>query len=229
MSYPMLPLTPTWGNTESFETDIAKSQYGSAGVELRSLYSINSIKGSWEINVSVRNFQEIDDFLRSRRGSPFRLSLDGGVTDDGKSYVCTEWQIQQVGVGVGSFTATINQVRRFPSPMGLLFRIICNGAYSSDRGRMLEFLPPSYDQFFTFLIVATAGSRAIEVNKWNNNLSTFNNRVWMADIISNTYFTFAPNAQTKYFSFNRYNSTQGYKAILYFTINNNIVLLDRYS
>jgi hypothetical protein len=226
MTYPILPLTPTWGNTESFETDIAKSQYGSAGVELRSLYSINSINGSWEINVSVRNFQEIDDFLRSRRGSPFRLSLDGGVTDDGKSYVCTDWQIQQVGVGVGNFSATINQVRRFVQP---LFQIICNGSYSADRGRILEFLPSSYDQFFTFLVVATAGSRAIEVNKWSNNLSTFNNRVWMADIISNTYFTFAPSAQTKYFSFNRYNSMQGYKAILYLSISNNTILLDRYS
>jgi hypothetical protein len=229
MTYPILPLTPTWGNTESLETDIAKSQYGSAGVELRSLYSINSIKGSWDINVNIRNFKEVDDFLRSRRGSPFRLSLDGGITDDGKFYICTDWQIQQLGVGVGSFSATINQVRRFPSPSQPLFRIICNGIYSSDRGRMLEFLPPSFDQFFTMQIVANVGTGVVEVHKWLNNLSTFNNRIWMADMTSGNYFTFAPTAQAKYFSFNRYSSTQSYKAILYFTINNNIILLDRYS
>ena len=229
MTYPILPLTPTWGNTEASETDIAKSQYGSAGVELRALYSINSIKGSWEINVNIRNFQEVDDFLRSRRGSPFRLSLDGGVTDDGKSYVCTEWQISQVGVGVGSFNATINQVRRLPSPSLPLFQIICNGAYASDRGRMLEFLPPSFDQFFTMQIVATVGTGIIQVHKWNNNLSTFNNRIWIADIASGNYFTFAPTAQIRYFSFNRRDPTQNYKRILYFTINNNIILLDRYS
>jgi phage-related protein len=226
MTYPILPLTPTWGNTESFQADIAKSQYGNAGVELRSLYSINSINGGWEINVSVRNFQELDDFLRSRRGSPFRLSLDGGITDDGKCYICTDWQIQQVGMGVGSFSATINQVRRFVSP---LFQIICNGDYSSDRGRILEFLPPSFDQFFTMQIVATTGNGVVEVHKWVNDLSTFTNRIWMVDMTSGGYFTFAPTAIARHFSFNRYNSTPSYKAILYLSITNNIILLDRYS
>lgn len=230
MTYPILPLTPTWGNTESFQTDIAKSQYGGeAGVELRSLYSINSINGSWDINVNIRNFKEVDDFLRSRRSSPFRLSLDGGVTDDGKCYICTDWQISQVGVGLANFSATINQVRRFPFPEGPPFQVTCNGVYSSERGRMLQFLPPAFDQFSTFTIIATAGTGTIQVHKWNNNLSTFANRVWMADIASGNYFTFAPTALTKYFSFNRYNPAQGYKAIMYFTVNGNTILLDRFS
>jgi hypothetical protein len=233
MTYPILPLTPTWGNTESFQTDIAKSQYGSAGVELRSLYSINSINGSWEISVSVRNFQELDDFLRSRRGSPFRLSLDGGVTDNGKCYICTDWQIQQVGVGVGSFSATISQVRRLPSPQVPLFQIICNGDYSADRGRILEFLPPSYDQFFTlFLTTAPShtGTGTIQVHKWTSDLSTFNNRIWIADIDKGNYFTFAPRANVKYFSFNQEDPIYGYsKSLLYFTVNNNTILFDRFS
>ena len=35
-----------------------------------------------------------------------------------------------------------------------------------------------------------------------NNLSTFNNRAWMMDIDKGSFFTFAPTAQTKCFSFN---------------------------
>ncbi len=226
MTYPILPLTPAWGSTESFQTDIAKSKYGEAGIELRSLYSINPISGSWDINVNIRNFQEVDNFLKLRRGSPFRLSLDGGITDDGKFYTCTEWQIQQLGVGIGNFSATVNQVRRFVQP---LFQIICNGIYPSNRGRMLEFLPPAFEQFFTMQIVATTGFGVVEVHKWMNNLSTFTNRIWMADITSGSHFTFAPTAQIRYFSFNRRHPDRNERVILYFTVNNNIILLDRFS
>jgi phage-related protein len=110
-AYPIIPLTPTWGNTENQQADVAKTKYGDAGIEQRDYIGINPLSTSWDINVNVRNFLEIDAFLRTRNGKPFRLSLDG-VNDDGKFYICTEWQMQQPGVGVGNFTAKFSQVRR---------------------------------------------------------------------------------------------------------------------
>ena len=112
MNYPILPLTPTWGNTENEQVDIAKTKYGDAGVEQRDFKGINPISTSWDLNVNIINFQEVDEFLKARRGRPFRLSLDGGLTDDGKLYYCTQWQIQQPGVGIASFNAKLNQTRR---------------------------------------------------------------------------------------------------------------------
>ncbi|MBW4478650.1 MAG: phage tail protein [Tolypothrix brevis GSE-NOS-MK-07-07A] len=141
MSYPILPLTPTWGNPEQEQADVAKTKYGKAGVEQRDFIGINPLSTSWDISVNIRNFQEVDDFLLSRRGQPFRLSLDGGITDDGKFYICTEWQIQQLGIGAGSFNAKINQVRRLqPLPFagegspGVAYRIMYKFEITGDGG-----------------------------------------------------------------------------------------------
>ncbi|MFM6916566.1 MAG: hypothetical protein ACKPKT_03165 [Dolichospermum sp.] len=51
--------------------------------------------------------------LWSRRNLPFRLSLDGGLTDDGKLYICRDWTIQQQGVTVAAFSGKFEQIRRF--------------------------------------------------------------------------------------------------------------------
>ena len=111
MTYPIIPLTPTWSNPETETADIAKTKYGENGVESRTTKGINPISNAWDISVNIINFAEVDEFLR--RGEPFRLSLDGGVTTDGKLYICKEWTIQQQGVTVAAFSGKLEQVRRF--------------------------------------------------------------------------------------------------------------------
>ncbi|MFM6607518.1 MAG: hypothetical protein ACKPJO_06785 [Dolichospermum sp.] len=111
--YPIIPLTPTWTNPETETADIAKTKYGEVSVEKRTTKGINVISSAWDINVNIVNFAEVDEFLRNRRGSPFRLSLDGGLTDDGKLYICRDWTIQQQGVTVAAFSGKFEQIRRF--------------------------------------------------------------------------------------------------------------------
>jgi phage-related protein len=151
--------------------DIAKTKYGEAGVEQRDFIGINPISTNWDINVNIRNFQEVDDFLRSRRGQPFRLSLDGGVSDDGKFYICTEWQIQQLGVSAGNFSAKITQVRRFiyipepePDIINPVFLLSGNGANNANNFRDFygRALNPSGNSIYS-----TAQS------KWNNSALYF--------------------------------------------------------
>jgi phage-related protein len=113
MTYPIIPLTPTWGNPETETADIAKTKYGEVGVEKRTTKGINTISSAWDISVNIYNFAEVDTFLRTRRGLPFRLSLDGGATDDGKLYICKEWSIQQQGDLTAAFSGKFEQVRRF--------------------------------------------------------------------------------------------------------------------
>ncbi|MFM6254387.1 MAG: hypothetical protein ACKPEQ_35480 [Dolichospermum sp.] len=111
--YPIIPLIPTWTNPETETADIAKTKYGEVSVEKRTTKGINVISSAWDINVNIVNFAEVDEFLRNRRGSPFRLSLDGGLTDDGKLYICKDWTIQQQGVTVAAFSGKFEQIRRF--------------------------------------------------------------------------------------------------------------------
>lgn len=113
MVYPIIPLTPTWNNPEDEVADIASTKYGEAGVERRTTKGINPVTSSWDISVNITNFAEVDEFLKSRRGSLFRLSLDGGVTTDGKLYICREWTIQQQGTEMAAFSGKFEQVRRF--------------------------------------------------------------------------------------------------------------------
>ena len=113
MIYPIIPLTPTWSNPETETADIAKTKYSEVGVEQRTTKGINTISSACDINVNIINFAEVDEFLRTRRGSPFRLSLDGGLTTDGKLYICKDWTIQQQGVTVAAFSGKFEQVRRF--------------------------------------------------------------------------------------------------------------------
>ena len=119
--YPIIPLTPTWGNTEQEQADVAKTKYGEAGIEQRDFIGINPITTSWDINVNILNFQEVDDFLKTRRGRPFRLSLDGGVADDGKIYICKEWNIQQQGDRTAAFSGKFEQVRRYLDEYFLIY------------------------------------------------------------------------------------------------------------
>lgn len=113
MTYPIIPITPTWGNPENELADIVKTKYGDAGAERRAAKGINPVSSTFDISVVIVNFAEVNNFLETRRGAPFRLSLDGGITDNRKLYICREWNIVQQGTTAAAFTGKFEQVRRF--------------------------------------------------------------------------------------------------------------------
>ncbi|MBO3459946.1 phage tail protein [Aetokthonos hydrillicola Thurmond2011] len=217
--YPILPLIPTWGNTENEASWVAKTKYGEAGAEQRDFVGINPLTTSWDINVNIYNFQEVDDFLKTRCGQPFRVSLDGGVTDDGKLYICTEWQIQQLGIGAGNFSARITQVRRFT----IFFRIACNA-------KVLEFLPITFNNSYKFFVnygVGYTGQGIIQVHKWpgfNNylNFGSFDERVWIKNINVGGFFEYTPTSVGRYLSFSQRRSDWDTPS---FNLSSNIITL----
>ena len=108
MAYPIIPLIQTWDNPLSQTADIASTKYGTSGVEHRKLKGINPLSNSIDINVNIRNFIEVDNFLAARRNLPFRLS-----DTDNTLYICSEHNIRITGNNVANFTGTFEQVRRF--------------------------------------------------------------------------------------------------------------------
>jgi len=113
MTYPIIPLTPTWENSAEEKADIASTRYGDGGVEARTTKGINPITTTWDIQVTITNFADVDAFLKAQEGTPFQLSLDGGVTTDGNLYICQEYQIEQLGLTAATFNGKFQQVRRF--------------------------------------------------------------------------------------------------------------------
>ena len=63
MAYPIIPLIQTWDNPLSQAADIASTKYGKSGVEQRKLKGINPLSNSIDVNVNIRNFIEVDNFL----------------------------------------------------------------------------------------------------------------------------------------------------------------------
>jgi hypothetical protein len=111
--YPLLPTTPNFDDSWNTVNHTSKSTYGDGGVVARQRKSpINRSATSIGIGVNVLDQPAVDAFLSSRSGKPFRLSLDGGTTDDGKLYRAMSWDWGLLGVGVASFSAEIMQARR---------------------------------------------------------------------------------------------------------------------
>ena len=111
--YPLLPVTPNFEDSWNTISHTAKSVYGDGGVVARQRKSpINRSATSIGISVNVLDRAVVDAFLSSRSGKPFRLSLDGGITDDGKLYRAMSWDWELLGVGVAAFSAEIKQARR---------------------------------------------------------------------------------------------------------------------
>ncbi|MBN3993821.1 MAG: phage tail protein [Nostoc sp. NMS2] len=229
MPTPILELAPTWSATKRVTVPVSRTKLGDGYEQIVAEGTTGAIE-EWDVQspslltaVAQDKLSQLETFSGV---TAFYWSPDNSVYIPRKTYTCEGWKVIRLGNNYQQITATFKQ--QLPSPS---FQVICNGIYT-DKGRILEFLPESYGSFFTFWLTTKAGhtgTGAIEVNKWNNNLSTFNNRVWMMDIDKGNYFTFAPTAQTKYFSFNQTNPVQGYKAIMYFTADYNTLKFDGFS
>jgi phage-related protein len=228
MPTPILELPPTWAATKRVTVPVSRTKLGD-GYELRVAEGTTGAVEEWDVQspalltaIAQDKLSQLNTFSGV---TAFYWSPDNGVYVPRKTYVCEGWKVARLGNNYQQITATFRSV---PSQY---FQVICNGVYT-DKGRILEFLPESYGSFFTFWLTSTSnhpGIGAIQVHKWMNNLSTFNNRIWMMDIDKGNFFTFAPTAQVKYFSFNQRNPAQGYKAILYFTANDNTIKFDGFS
>ena len=228
MPTPILELPPTWSATKRVTVPISRTKLGDGYEQIVALGTTGAIE-QWDVQspalltaVALDKLSQLQTFSGV---TAFYWSPDNSVYVPRKTYTCEGWKVTRLGNNYQQITATFKQQ---PS---LSYQVICNGVYT-DKGRILEFLPESYGSIYTFLLTTKTGHSgigAIQVHKWNNNLSTFNNRVWIMDIDKGNYFTFAPTAQTKYFSFNQRNPAQGYKAIMYFTANYNTILFDGFS
>lgn len=112
-NYPLLPVTPNFDDSWDTKTNTSKSSYGDGGVVSRGRKSpINRSTTSLGIGVNRLDQNTVDAFLVSRLGKPFRVSLDGGLTDDGRLYRAMAWDWELLGVGVASFSAELMQARR---------------------------------------------------------------------------------------------------------------------
>lgn len=113
MIYPIIPLTISW-NAEITETpNITISKYGQSGVSRRNYKGINNTSLTININTRISNWQQLDTFLKNRRNLPFRLSHDGGISDDGYLYMCKEWSFSILGNNMAEFTADFMEIKRF--------------------------------------------------------------------------------------------------------------------
>lgn len=229
MPTPILELPPTWSATERVTVPVSRTKLGDGYEQIVALGTTGAIE-QWDVQspalltaVALDKLSQLQTFSGV---TPFYWTPDNGLYIPRKTYICEGWKVVRLGNNYQQIAATFRSV---PSQY---FQVICNGVYTNGKGRMLEFLPESYGSFFTFMLATTSthtGTGTIQIHKWNNNLSTFSNRVWMIDIAKGNYFTFAPTAQVKYFSFNQRDPARGYKAILYFTANNNTILFDKFS
>ena len=113
MPYPILPVTPNFDDSWSAKSNTSRAAYGDGGVIQRLRKSpINRVTQTVGIGVNVLDRTTVDAFLVSRMGLPYRLSLDGGITDDGKLYRSLNWSWDLQGMGVASFSAEAMQARR---------------------------------------------------------------------------------------------------------------------
>ena len=229
MPTPILELPPTWVATKRVTVPVSKTKLGDGYEQIVAEGTTAGIE-EWDVQspallaaVAQDKLSQLETFSGV---TSFYWSPDNSLYIPRKTYTCAGWKVTRLGNSYQQITTTFKQ--QLPSPS---FQVICNGIYAQ-KGRILEFLPESYGSFFTFWLTSTViypGTGAIQVHKWINNLSTFNNRIWIMDIDKGNYFTFAPTAQTKYFSFNQRDPEQGYKRILYFTANYNTLKFDGFS
>jgi hypothetical protein len=113
MPYPILPVTPNFDDMWNVKTNTTRAVYGEGGVVQRERKStINRTSQSIGIGINILDRTVVDAFLLERMGRPYRLSLDGGSTDDGRLYRSLSWVWDLEGLGVASFSAEAMQARR---------------------------------------------------------------------------------------------------------------------
>ena len=113
MVYPIIPLTLSWNNEITETPNITISKYGENGVSRRSYKGINNISHTINVSVRIKNWQQLDTFLKARRNLPFRLSHNGGLSDDGYLYMCKDWNFSILGKDIAEFTADFIEIKRF--------------------------------------------------------------------------------------------------------------------
>jgi phage-related protein len=106
--YPFAPfLIPGWENPQSFQT-AAISQRKNGGTEQRgNRYQINQSVNSYNIQVRIaylESYEEIDQFLKDRNGSPFFLQ--------GYLYRSSEHRWVHIGGEVWELSLQLEQVYR---------------------------------------------------------------------------------------------------------------------
>lgn len=109
--FPTFPLTPNFENSDSFEVDVNKSQYGKGFTE-RGLKGVNPIRKNKQISVNTRKFAVAESFLSANMGKPFFISLDGGATNDGKLYKLLSYSWVYISPDVRGFRGDFTQVRK---------------------------------------------------------------------------------------------------------------------
>jgi hypothetical protein len=111
MSYPIIPIIHTW-NTSYSNTARMNESRNQEGVHRRERLGINLISEEIEGSIVIRNYPEVDEFLRQRRGLPFRLQPENRLLDaPDRLYICREWQGQKLGPGAWRFSGKLEQVR----------------------------------------------------------------------------------------------------------------------
>lgn len=116
MPYPILPVTPNFDDSWSVKSNTSRGTYGEGGVIQRARKSpLNRQTQTISITINTLDRIAVDAFLTARLGKPYRLSLDGGLTDDGKLYRSMGWNWDLTGLGVASFSAEAMQTRRLKS------------------------------------------------------------------------------------------------------------------
>lgn len=112
-TYPLFPITVAFENLISIEPDIIKSQFGIGGVVKGELKGINPDRQKWALNINTTKYEEVKSFLVTNRNKPFRLSLDGGITDDGKLYKMNSYTWTYISPDLQGISGELEQVRRF--------------------------------------------------------------------------------------------------------------------
>lgn len=112
MSFPTFPATLTWNTPYRDRERVSTARY-QAGVEQVERVGINRRTQSIDVTIRIQNAAEIENFLRERRGRPFRLRTDSQLLGENLLYSCDEWEMPKLGKNLWEFRATFNQERRF--------------------------------------------------------------------------------------------------------------------
>lgn len=112
MSFPTFPATLTWNTPYRDRERVSMARYQS-GVEQVERVGINRRAQSIDVNIRIQNAEEIQTFLKERRGRPFRLRTDSRLLGEDLFYSCDEWEMPELGKNLWEFRATFNQERGF--------------------------------------------------------------------------------------------------------------------
>lgn len=113
MLYPILPLVPNWETNFQEATNLNKTQYGQGVIQRERKAPINRTSQMVSLSITVNNKSVVDSFLRDRKGKPFRLSYDGGITTDGNAYICQEWNWTDLGLDWSRIELQLMEVFRY--------------------------------------------------------------------------------------------------------------------